>query len=59
MFVKVNADCIGCGMCEQICPEVFQLNEKNLSQVAGNPVGKEKEIMQASAVCPVNAIEIS
>jgi len=25
MFYRVNDKCIGCGMCEGICPEVFKI----------------------------------
>ena len=34
MKVVVNRDnCIGCGACEAICPEVFQLDDEGLSTV--------------------------
>ena len=34
MKVKVNRDnCIGCGACEAICPEVFNLDDDGLSTV--------------------------
>ncbi|HDQ93673.1 MAG TPA: ferredoxin [Synergistetes bacterium] len=43
MIVKVNHDeCIGCGVCAQICPEVFELDED---------AGKAKVIRQGGAEC--------
>ncbi|MCX6740643.1 MAG: ferredoxin [Candidatus Parcubacteria bacterium] len=51
--------CIGCGMCENICPEVFKLNDGK-SEVINLPdytVFKEK-IEQAKDSCPVQAIDI-
>ena len=59
MKVIVNEDCIGCGMCEGVCPEVFQLNTGGLSEVVGDPNSYPDATREAAAVCPVNAIEIA
>ena len=61
MKVVVNHNnCIGCGACESICPEVFQINDEGLSSV----IGKEEdfnnfkdEIQDAVDSCPTSAIE--
>jgi ferredoxin len=50
-------DCIACGACEEICPEVFSVNDSlGFAQVmnpAGAPPDKIQEAMEA---CPVNCI---
>ncbi len=58
MKVLVNDECIGCGLCENVCPQVFQLNTEARSEVVGNPEDFHDLTMEAAAVCPVNAIEV-
>ena len=58
MKFEVDQDlCIGCGACEETCPEVFELPD-DTSRVKLDPV---PEALQASALeaeegCPVDAI---
>lgn len=59
MKVKVNRDnCIGCGACEAICPEVFNLDDEGLSTVICNNFENidENSITEAVESCPTNAI---
>ena len=58
MKVIVNEDCIGCGMCEGVCPEVFRLNNDGMSEVVGDPDSHADMTREAATICPVNAIEI-
>lgn len=58
MKAKVNEDCIGCGMCVEVCPEVFQMNGDGFSQVTGDPDLCADKTFQAAEICPVNAIEV-
>ena len=56
---KVNENCIGCGACTGICPEVFDLNadgvaENILGEVPAELLDAAKE---AAECCPVGAIE--
>ncbi len=56
MEVKVNVDeCIGCGVCAQFCPEVFEINEE-----AGKSTVKAQseapDVRKAMEACPVGAI---
>ena len=61
MKVAVNqGNCIGCGACESICPEVFQINDEGLSSVVGGEEefkNHEDEIRDAVDSCPTGAIE--
>lgn len=55
----VNADCIGCGLCEHICPGVFSMTEKGTAKAAPEevPGSDENAVMEAIQGCPVSAIE--
>jgi len=56
VYVDENI-CIGCGSCEGICPEVFQLNEETgTSEVIKPEGGPEDLIEEAIDSCPVEAI---
>jgi ferredoxin len=63
MKVRIDIDlCTGCGSCEGICPEVFELQ----GEIAANKLGESAEIpeeyanacMEAADSCPVEAIII-
>ena len=51
--------CIGCGLCADTCPEVFELADDK-SQVKVNPVPPDAEdcAEEAADGCPVEAITI-
>lgn len=55
---KVNENCIGCGACIAICPEVFQLNEEGFAMTVCDDVLDEykETAKEAAQACPVNAI---
>jgi len=59
MTVSLNGEeCIGCGVCAQICPEVFELDED-----AGKAKVVRKEgadcAQEAADSCPVGCISIT
>lgn len=58
MKTTVNEDCIGCGMCEGVCPEVFRLNASGMSEVVGDADLHADKVEEAAEICPVNAIEV-
>jgi len=60
MKAKVNPDiCIGCGLCETICPEVYRMeDDKAIVYVAIVPPESEKTCQKAADECPVTAITI-
>ncbi len=50
-------ECIGCGSCEEICPEVFKLNqETEKAEVIKLERGPEDLIQEAIDTCPVSCI---
>lgn len=58
-FVDRDA-CIGCGLCESICPEVFKIGgdgkaEVIVEEIPGSLADSAKE---AESQCPINAIRI-
>lgn len=60
MKVKVNRDnCIGCGACEAINSEVFQLDDDGISTVVCKDFKKidEEVLTEAIESCPTAAIE--
>ena len=57
MEVDIDRDgCIGCGVCEQVCPEVFRIAEDGLSEVIADPKGFEDLVKEAADSCPVEVI---
>ena len=57
-IVMINEDdCVGCGACEEICPEVFKLDgEKGKAIVIKPEGGPEDLIEEAIEACPVSCI---
>jgi len=52
-------ECIGCGTCEEICPEVFRLNmEAEKAEVILSEGGPEDLIEEAIESCPSSCIYV-
>jgi ferredoxin len=50
-------ECIGCGMCQDACPDVFMLDEdRNRARVIRPEGGPEDLIEEAMDSCPVACI---
>lgn len=61
--MKASVDrqaCIGCELCANICPAVFEMDEDQISTVIADPVPLEVEesAREADDSCPTNAINI-
>lgn len=54
-----RSGCIGCGLCAEICPEVFRMAEDDLAEVYAD-VNDETEDAAAEArdSCPVSVISL-
>ena len=55
----VNDSCIGCGMCNGLCPNVFSMNDDGHAQAITGDVNPADEADAAAAMdnCPAGAIE--
>lgn len=61
MKVFVDPDiCLGCGICEGICPDVFQLSSKPYAIVLLDPVPENyrADVVDAMEQCPEEAISL-
>ncbi len=60
MNYKVDKEkCISCGLCSNLCPEIFELTEDGKAKIKeGADWEKNKEcVKEAKEGCPVGAIE--
>ena len=61
MKVQVDAEtCVGCGLCAETCPAVFEMNDEDVAEVKADPVPADAEdaCREAAENCPVDAITI-
>jgi ferredoxin len=60
--MKVTVDeetCIGCGLCSETCPEVFEMtDDKVIVKVDEVPEDVIETCREAAENCPVEAIQI-
>lgn len=60
MKLKVDKDiCIGCGACQAICPDVFEIDDDGLAGEIVNEIPEEvmDDAVDAKEGCPVDAIK--
>ncbi|MDO5026945.1 MAG: ferredoxin [Tissierellia bacterium] len=59
MKYYVNEDCIGCGLCQASCPEVFSMTDDGVAVAIDDHVDEEylESAAEAMENCPVSAIE--
>ena len=51
--------CVGCGLCPELCPEVFQMEGDTAGvKVDQVPAGAEEACRDAAQQCPAEAIKI-
>jgi len=57
---KVTVDastCVGCGLCEQSCPDVFQMQDDGIAHVKAQTCAN-CNLQEVADSCPVNAIKV-
>ena len=59
MKFHVNANCIGCGLCEGLCPEVFRMTDAGTACAIDEDVDSalETAALETQGGCPASAIE--
>ncbi len=52
--------CIGCGLCPNVCPEVYKMGSDDKAEVYVNPIPLQSQgcAKDAAEQCPVSAIKI-
>lgn len=59
-MAKVTVDketCVGCGLCEQNCPDVFKVADDGIAYVL-NDTCSSCDLKEVASQCPVEAIKI-
>lgn len=60
-MAKVTVDvstCVGCGLCEQECPEVFEVQGDGFAHVKTHSCGLHN-LTEVAQQCPVNSIKVN
>jgi ferredoxin len=60
-MAKITVDvstCVGCGLCEQACPDVFKVEGDGIAHVKAQ-ICSSCDIKEVAEQCPVNAIKAS
>ncbi len=52
--------CIGCGACQALAPEVFEINDNGVSECKETIIKDENKdsVLEAQENCPTNAIAV-
>lgn len=61
MNVSIDeSGCIGCGLCTQVCPEVFEMDDSGVAEVIMEevPENLEDSVQEAADSCPVEVITV-
>ncbi len=60
-MAKVTVDtatCVGCGLCEQACPDVFKIESDGIAHVKSDACGS-CSVKDVADQCPVSAIKVA
>jgi ferredoxin len=52
--------CISCGLCVEVCPEVFRIGDDSLAEAYTDPIPEEalESAVEAQENCPVSVITV-
>ena len=59
-MAKVTVDasaCVGCGLCEQNCPDVFEMKDDGIAHVKAHE-SANCNLQEVADQCPVNFIKV-
>ena len=61
MKASVDDNCTGCGLCEDTCPEVFQMDDDGVAKVIVDevPEAAQDSCREAAEACPADAIHLA
>ena len=60
MTAHVNENCIGCGLCASMSPDVFTMTDEGVAAARDEiPPEQEDQTRETAESCPVTAIEIT
>ena len=58
MLARVNSNCIVCGLCANLCPEVFTMLDEGVAAAKDKFSSEfDGQVQEAAESCPVSAIE--
>lgn len=55
--VWIEEGCTACGLCQEICPEVFKVENEAVVIDGANYIDFEEQIIEAAESCPVEVIK--
>ena len=59
MKAKISEECVSCGLCVDICPDVFEMGTEYAQvKMTDIPEKFEAAVRQAADECPVSAIAV-
>lgn len=59
MKATVLDGCISCGVCEEVCPEVFKIGDSGVAEVIGDVTDQNADkAKEAAEGCPVSVITV-
>ena len=53
------ATCVGCGLCEQYCPEIFQVKSDGIAYLLAQSCLANHNLKEIADNCPVSCIKIA
>jgi len=57
--VTIEDGCTSCGLCEQICPDVFEMPDVAKVKEGADLNQFEGQVKEAADSCPVNVIKVA